>query len=255
MSNYQNQVVLITGAGGGLGAEAARQFGEQGAKLAISDINGDTLEQTSAELKARGFDVFSMVCDVTNEDDVKAFVDGTVEHFGRLDAAINNAGIDPAHNLLADTPLDDYQRTMDINVKGVFLCMKYQIPHMVNQGGGAICNIASVAGIGGAPFMSVYAASKHAVVGLTKTASYEYGRQRVRVNCVCPFITMTDMFEQTLAVMPDRDEAIKKLTQGAGLKRPAQPEEIVQAMLFACDQKNSYMTGHELVVDGGMSAI
>ncbi len=255
MSNYQNQVVLITGAGGGLGAEAARQFGEQGAKLAISDIKGDTLEQTSTELKARGFDVFSMVCDVTNEDDVKAFVDGTVEHFGRLDAAINNAGIDPAHNLLADTPLYDYQRTMDINVKGVFLCMKYQIPHMVNQGGGAICNIASVAGIGGAPFMSVYAASKHAVVGLTKTASYEYGRQRVRVNCVCPFITMTDMFEQTLAVMPDRDEAIKKLTQGAGLKRPAQPEEIVQAMLFACDQKNSYMTGHELVVDGGMSAI
>ncbi|MAZ88057.1 MAG: hypothetical protein CL693_10450 [Cellvibrionaceae bacterium] len=255
MSNYQNQVVLITGAGGGLGAEAARQFGEQGAKLAISDINEDKLEQTSAELKTQGFNVFSRLCDVTHEDDVKAFVDGCVEHFGRLDAAINNAGIDPAHNLLADTPLDDYQRTMDINVKGVFLCMKYQIPHMVKQGGGAICNIASVAGIGGAPFMSVYAASKHAVVGLTKTASYEYGRQRVRVNCVCPFITMTDMFEQTLAVMPDRDEAIKKLTQGAGLKRPAQPEEIVQAMLFACDQKNSYMTGHELVVDGGMSAI
>lgn len=255
MSNYQNQVVLITGAGGGLGAEAARQFGRQGAKLAISDIDADKLEQTSRELIKQGFEVFSMVSDVTCENDVKAFVDGCVEHFGRLDAAINNAGIDPAHNLLADTPLDDYQRTMDINVKGVFLCMKYQIPHMVNQGGGAICNIASVAGIGGAPFMSVYAASKHAVVGLTKTASYEYGRQRVRVNCVCPFITMTDMFEQTLAMMPDRDEAIKKLTQGAGLKRPAQPEEIVQAMLFACDQKNSYMTGHELVVDGGMSAI
>ncbi len=255
MKSYQDQVVMITGASGGLGAQAAKQFGAEGAKLAISDINSEKLSATAKALEAEGYEVFSIVCDVTDEEQVRAFVDGCVDKFGRIDAAINNAGIDPAHNLLADTPLDDYQRTMDINVKGVFLCMKYQIPHMVNQGGGAICNIASVAGVGGAPFMSVYAASKHAVVGLTKTASYEYGRQRVRVNCVCPFITMTDMFEQTLAVMPDRDEAIKKLTAGAGLKRPAQPEEIVQAMLFACDQKNSYMTGHELVIDGGMTAI
>ena len=255
MTSYQDQVVLITGAGGGLGKEAAHQFGAQGAKLAISDINGKTLANTAAELEAKGYEVFYQTCDVANEDQVKSFVDASVDKFGRIDAAVNNAGIDPAHNLLADTPVEDYQRTMDINVKGVFLCMKYQIPHMIAQSGGSICNIASVAGVGGAPFMSVYAASKHAVVGLTKSASFEYGTKGIRVNCVCPFITMTDMFEQTLDLMPDRDQAIKKLTKGAALKRPAQPEEVVQAMLFACDPKNSYMTGHELVVDGGMTAI
>ncbi len=255
MKSYQDQVVMITGASGGLGAEAAHQFGAEGAKLAISDINEEKLKLTAAALEAKGYEVFSIVCDVTNEDQVKSFVDGCVDKFGRIDAAINNAGIDPAHNLLADTPVEDYQRTMDINVKGVFLCMKYQIPHMVSQGGGAICNIASVAGVGGAPFMSVYAASKHAVVGLTKTASFEYGRQRVRVNCVCPFITMTDMFEQTLAGVPDRESAIKQFSKGSALKRAAQPEEVVHAMLFACDKKNSYMTGHELIIDGGMTAI
>ena len=255
MSDYQNQVVMITGASGGLGSEAAHQFGAQGAKLAISDINGEKLSITAAALEAKGYQVFATVCDVTDENQVKAFVDGCIAKFGRIDAAINNAGIDPAHNRLADTSLEDFQRTMDINVKGVFLCMKYQIPQMVAQGGGAICNIASVAGIVGAPSMSAYSASKHAVIGLTKSASYEYGRQKVRVNCVCPFITMTDMFEQTLVVMPNREEAIVNLTKATGLKRPAQPEEIVQAMLFACDKKNSYMTGHELIIDGGLTAI
>jgi len=255
MADYQNQVVMITGASGGLGAEAAHQFGAQGAKLAISDINAEKLALTATALEAKGYEVFSIVCDVTNENHVKAFVDGCMEKFGRIDAAINNAGIDPAHALLADTTLEDFQRTMDINVKGVFLCMKYQIPKMVAQKSGAICTIASVAGVVGAPSMSAYAASKHAVIGLTKSASYEYGRHKVRVNCVCPFITMTDMFEQTLALVPNREEAIVNLTRAAGLKRPAQPEEIVQAMLFACDKKNSYMTGHELIVDGGLTAI
>lgn len=255
MNKYQDQVVMITGASGGLGKEAAQQFGALGAKLAISDINADKLQQTAEALTQAGFDVYSLACDVTNEDQVRAFVSGAVEAFGRIDAAVNNAGIDPAHNLLADIPADDYQRTMDVNVKGVFLCMKHQIPQMITQGGGAICNIASVAGIGGAPHMSVYAASKHAVIGLTKSAAFEYGKKGIRVNAVCPFITMTDMFEQTLDTMPDREEAIKFLTKGAALKRPAQPEEVVQAMLFACDKQNSYMTGHELVVDGGMSAV
>lgn len=255
MNSYQNQVVLITGASGGLGQQAARQFGTQGAKLALSDINEEKLEQLANELRSKDIEVLTRLCDVRNEDQVKAFIDDTVSHYNRLDAAINNAGIDPAHNLLADTPLDDYQRTMDINVQGVFLCMKHQIQYMQAHGGGSICNIASVAGVGGAPFMSAYAASKHAVIGLTKTAAFEYGKFNIRVNAVCPFITMTDMFEQTLSQFPDREAALKHFGKNAALKRVAQPEEIVQAMMFACSKDNSYMTGHELVVDGGMTAV
>lgn len=255
MRNFENQVVLITGASGGLGKEAAFQFGRSGAKVAIGDINAEKLAETTRELQEAGIEVYSLACDVTNESQVKAFIDGTVEVFGRLDAAVNNAGIDPAHNLLADTPVEDYDKTMAVNVKGVFLCMKYQIPHMLAQGSGAICNVSSVAGIGGAPQMSVYAASKHAVIGLTKTAAFEYGKRGIRVNSVCPFITMTDMLEQALVDVPDREAALKYLSKGSALKRVAQPEEVVQAMLFACDKNNSYMTGQELVVDGGMSAI
>lgn len=255
MTSYQNQVVLITGASGGLGQEAARQSGARGAKLALSDINEGKLTQLATELRQKDIQVFTSVCDVRNEDQVKAFIDGTVEHFGQLDAAVNNAGVDPAHNLLADTPLEDYQRTMDINVQGVFLCMKHQIRHMQALGGGAICNIASVAGVGGAPFMSAYAASKHAVIGLTKSAAFEYGKFNIRVNAVCPFITMTDMFEQTLGQFPDREAALKHFGKTTALKRVAQPEEVVQAMLFACNKDNSYMTGHELVVDGGVTAV
>ncbi|NIB44927.1 SDR family oxidoreductase [Pseudomaricurvus alkylphenolicus] len=257
MSQYQDQVVLITGASGGLGREAALQFGQNGAKLALSDINADALEATCAELRDAGIEVFSRVCDVTDETQVNNFVNGAYEHYGRLDAAVNNAGIDPAHNLLADIPLDDYNRTMDINVKGVFLCMKAQIPLMQAQGGGAICNISSVAGVGAAPNMSVYAASKHAVLGLTKSAAHEYGKCKIRVNAVCPFITRTPMLDQSLELVPpgQREAMEKQLGKSAALKRIAEPAEVVTAILFACDKTNSFMTGHELMVDGGMSAL
>ncbi len=255
MNRFQDQVVLITGAAGGLGQEAARQFAAQGARLALTDVHADSLQTVAQALADAGTDVYWLAGDVRQEDQVKGFIDGCIAHYGRLDAAINNAGVDPDHHLMADIPLEDFQRTMDINVKGVFLCMKYQIPHMLNQGGGAICNIASVAGVGGAPYMSAYAASKHAVIGLTKSAAYEYGTRGIRINAVCPFITKTEMFEQTLRTMPDRELAEKKLTWSAALKRAAEPAEIVQGMLFACDKNNSYMTGHELVIDGGMTAI
>jgi NAD(P)-dependent dehydrogenase (short-subunit alcohol dehydrogenase family) len=253
--NYQDQVVLITGASGGIGKEAAFQFGQSGAKVSICDINTDKLAETVNELQQAGIDVFSQACNVTDETQVKAFVDATVDVFGRLDAAINNAGIDPGQQPLADISVADYDNTMAVNVKGVFLCMKYQIPHMQAQGGGAICNISSVAGVSGAPQMSVYAASKHAVIGLTKTAAYEYGKAGIRVNAVCPFITMTDMLEDAIADIPDREEILKQLGKDAALKRLAQPIEVVQAMLFACDKDNSYMTGHEILIDGGVTAV
>jgi NAD(P)-dependent dehydrogenase (short-subunit alcohol dehydrogenase family) len=252
---FTDKVVLITGAGGGIGEIAARQFGEQGAKLILSDINAQTLDKVSSDLQASGIEVFAQAGDVSIPEQVQNLVDEGVKHFGKLDIAVNNAGIDPPHSLLADASLEDYDRTMNINVKGVFLGMKYQIPHLMANGGGSILNVASVAGIGGAPMMGVYAASKHAVIGLTKSAAFEYGKQNIRVNAVCPFITKTNMLEQELSKVPDREAAVKFLSKGSALKRLAEPEEVVAAILFACSPNNSYMTGHELVVDGGMTAV
>lgn len=252
---FENKVVLITGAAGGIGESAALAYAQQGAKLIISDINAEALEALASKLKENGTDVFAQDCDVRDAQQVQALVDEGAAHFGKLDIAVNNAGIDPAHSKLADASIEDYERTMDINVKGVFLGMKYQIPHLIENGGGAIVNIASVAGVGGAPMMGIYAGSKHAVIGLTKSAAFEYGKQKIRVNAVCPFITMTNMLEQTLELAPDREEALKYLGKGSALKRVAQPEEVVESILFASSPKNTYMTGHELVVDGGMTAV
>lgn len=255
MENFKDQVIVITGASGGLGKEAAKQFAHQGAKLALCDINIAALNDLSTELSEQGIEVFSQPCDVSNEQEVQFFIDNTVAHFGRLDIAINNAGIDPKHSPLADMDTRDFERVMDINVKGVYLCMKYQIPHMIKQGGGAICNMSSVAGISGAPFMSAYAASKHAVIGLSKSTAHEYGRAGIRVNSVCPYITMTDMVEQHLKTLDNPEEVLAKYGKASALRRVAQPNEVAKVMLFACDKNNSYMTGQELVVDGGMTAV
>lgn len=255
MENFKDQVVIITGASGGLGKEAAKQFAQQGAKLALCDVNVAALNDLSSELCGQGYEIFSQACDVSQEEQVQSFIDNTVAHFGHLDVSINNAGIDPKHSPLAEMDTQDFDRVMAINVKGVYLCMKYQIPHMIKQGGGAICNMSSVAGISGAPFMSAYAASKHAVIGLTKSVAHEYGRAGIRVNSVCPYITMTDMVEQHLKTLDNREEVLKKYSKASALRRVAQPEEVVKVMLFACDKSNSYMTGQELVVDGGMTSV
>ncbi|GAA5316738.1 MAG: glucose 1-dehydrogenase [Candidatus Pelagadaptatus aseana] len=257
MSRFNDQVVMITGASGGLGREAALSFGKAGAKLVLSDVNQQALADLTEELQGLNISVFSQTCDVTNPEQVQNFIDAAVAHYGKLDAAINNAGIDPAHNKLADTPVDDFDRVMDINVKGVFLCMKAQIPHMQQQGGGNIVNVSSVAGVGAAPMMSSYAASKHAVLGLTRSAAAEYGKHNIRVNAVCPYITRTPMLDQTLELFPEneREAVLRDITKNTALKRAAEPHEVIEAMLFACDKNNSFMTGHTLMVDGGFSAI
>lgn len=257
MSRYDDQVVMITGASGGLGREAALAFGKAGAKLVLSDVNQQALADLTEELKGMDIPVFAKACDVTNPEQVQTFVDEAVDHFGRLDAAINNAGIDPAHNKLAETPVEDFDRVMDINVKGVFLCMKAQIPHMQAQGGGNILNVSSVAGVGAAPMMSSYAASKHAVIGLTKSAAAEYGKHNIRVNAVCPYITRTPMLDQSLELFPEeeREAVLRDITKHSALKRAAEPSEVIAAMLFACDKANSFMTGHPLLVDGGFTAV
>lgn len=255
MLDYNNRVVLITGAGAGIGAEAARQFAKSGATLMLADKNEDNLKGVVAELKELGVNCEGLAGDVSEEQDVQRLVNKTLEHFGKLDVAINNAGVDIGRERLADIETKHFDATMAVNVRGVFLCMKYQIPAMISSQGGAIVNVSSVAGVIGAPNMSAYAASKHAVIGLTKSAAHEYGRQNIRVNAVCPYITQTNMFESVISKAPDRERMLKDVSRPTALKRIAQAGEVAQAMLWACDVNNSYMTGHELMIDGGLTAL
>lgn len=254
MAQYTDQVVLITGAGGGLGKEAAKQFAAAGAKLALCDINEALLSEVAEQLQAEGIEVLHGLCDVTSEDQVKDFITAVLERYGQIDVAINNAGLDPEATPLVEMSLENFERMMNINVRGVFLGMKHQLPVMLKQGRGAILNVSSIAGLNGFAGGSVYAASKHAVIGMSKSAAVEYGRFNIRVNAICPGVTETSMFERTLAGVKDREVAIKRAGADTCLKRHAQPEEIVRGMLFACDPANSYMTGHALLMDGGFSA-
>lgn len=255
MSDYQDKVVLITGASGGIGKACAEAFAQQGAKISICDRNGETLQVTAAEFREKGYTVYDSICDVTQEEQVKAFIEGTLQALGQLDIAVNNAGVEIEHAKLADVSTEAFDTTMAVNVRGVFHCMKYQLPALQKHGGGSILNVASVAGLVGAPFMSHYAASKHAVIGLTRSAAAEYACENIRVNAVCPFITHTDMLERVLELAPDREEAIKSLGKGTPIKRVAQPSEVVHAILLACDPKNTYMTGAEIKVDGGFTGV
>ncbi|RRJ82446.1 SDR family NAD(P)-dependent oxidoreductase [Aestuariirhabdus litorea] len=255
MSDFQGKVVLITGAANGIGREAALQFAARGARLGISDIDQSALDACAEQIREAGAEVVAVPCDVREPDQVSRFVDAVVDRFGRLDIAINNAGVELSHAKLAEVTLEAFDTTMAVNVRGVFLCMQQQLPQMVAQGGGVILNVSSVAGLGGAPTMSHYAASKHAVIGLTKSAAVEYGKSNVRVNALCPFITQTDMLERTLALMPDREEALARLTAPAPLRRAATAHEVVSAMLMVCHPDNSYMSGAEIKVDGGYCAL
>ena len=177
MSNFNNKVVLITGAGNGIGRATAIAFAEQMAKVVVSDVSHAAGEETVALIHKAGGTATFIPCDVTNDRQVQALVDGTIEAYGQLDIAFNNAGIEIEVGKLAEGIEDVYDKIMDVNVKGVWRCMKYQIPEMLKQSSSVIINTASVAGLGAAPKMSIYAASKHAVIGLTKSAAIEYGKK------------------------------------------------------------------------------
>jgi NAD(P)-dependent dehydrogenase (short-subunit alcohol dehydrogenase family) len=247
--SYKDQVVMITGAASGFGALLARELAGMGARLVLGDRNVDGLERVAAGLRESGAQVVAQACDVTSETQVAALVTAAVTAFGRLDVGVNNAGIAGTLKPLIETEEADLDLCFAVNAKGVLFGMKYQIRQMLAQGGGVILNVASMAGLGGAPKLAAYAAAKHAVVGLTRTAAVEYARSNIRVNAVCPFYTQTPMLlESGLADIRDR------LTKGAPMKRLGEPEEIVAVMLMLCAKENSYMNGQAIGVDGGASA-
>ena len=258
MGRFGGATVLITGAAGGLGRGAAKGFAAEGARLILSDMDHAALENLAATLDT---ETAILAGDIADEAVSEALVTLAVEKFGRLDVAVNNAGIVQSFVRLPQVASDEARRVLEIDLLGVFYAMKHQIPQMEQQfkatgKGGAIVNIASVAGLVGAPKLSVYAAAKHGVVGLTKSAAAEYATKGVRINAICPAHTRTAMVDGfvRLSGAPEA-EALAELTRGVPMKRVGEVDEIVTAILFAADPANSFMTGHALAIDGGVGAV
>ncbi|GGW89570.1 SDR family NAD(P)-dependent oxidoreductase [Alteromonas halophila] len=248
--NFHNQVVIITGAANGFGRLLAHELATRGARLVLSDIDEENLKRCKDEL-ATHTQVVSVSGSVADEALARTLVETAQSQFGQLDIAVNNAGIahtpGPTHEMTED--IIDTQ--MAVNLKGVMFGMKYQIPAMLANGRGHVLNVSSLAGLGGAPKGAAYAAAKHAVVGVTRTAAVEYGRKNVRVNAICPFYSPTNILDMDGYTSK---EARDQLAAGCPMKRLAQPQEVVNAMVLMLSPLNSYMNGQSIAVDGGVTA-
>ena len=247
----RGKTAIVTGASAGIGRAAAFAFADQGVNVTVADIDVDRGEHTAAELGARDVDAFFMRTDVSDPSDVARLVSSTVERFGRLDFAFNNAGTEGAQALTADCTVDDWNRTIAINLTGVFLCLREEIPRMLAGGGGAIVNNSSVAGLVGFAGISAYTASKHGIVGLTKTAALEYATQGIRVNAVCPGVIQTEMIAR---FTHGDDAAAAQLVATEPVGRLGTPEEIADAVVWLCSEHASFVTGQAIAVDGGYVA-
>lgn len=252
--DFSGQVALITGAASGFGQLLAHELGRRGARLVLGDINEEALATVADELAGDGIDFRSKRCDVSVEADCAALVELANSAFGRLDLAVNNAGIAPPMMRLEETDEAEMDRQYNVNLKGVMFGLKYQLPLMKRHGGGAILNVSSMAGLGGAPKIASYAAAKHAVIGVTKTAAVENAKYGVRVNAICPFFTLTPMVTGIETPGVSGEEMQVFLATGCPMKRLGQPEEVVAAMLMLLSPKMTYITGQALAVDGGVSA-
>jgi len=258
MGRFEGLTVLVTGATGGFGRRAAERFAEGGARLVLSDIDKGPLGDLAASLPV---ETAALAGDIADESLSERLVALTLQRFGRLDIALNNAGVAQSFVKLPMVPSDEARRIVEIDLLGVFYAMKHQIPQMEAQfretkKGGTIVNIASVAGVAGAARLSVYAAAKHGVVGLTRSAAAECATKGVRINAVCPSFARTNMVGEFVKLAGGKEiEALAELTRGVPMKRVAEVDEVVEVILFAADPKNSFMTGHTLSVDGGIAAI
>jgi NAD(P)-dependent dehydrogenase (short-subunit alcohol dehydrogenase family) len=245
------KVALITGGTSGIGRDAAVLFAREGAKVVVTGRRESEGQESVALVRKAGGQAIFLKGDVSQSADVQSMIRKTVDTYGRLDVAFNNAGVEGKWMPIVDLPEEQFDQVTSINVKGVWLCLKYEMQQMLKQGGGgAIVNMSSVAGLMGSAGASVYVASKHAVIGLTRTAALEGAQHGIRVNTVCPAVIETAMAERAFA-----DPQVKKRVLSMHpLGRFGKPMEIAEAVLWMCSDQSSFMTGHEIVLDGGMLA-
>lgn len=247
----EEKVGLVTGGASGFGRAISLAFARDGAKVVVADVDVKGGEETVGMVKKLGADAIFVRCDVSQASDVVKMLAKTVEAYGRLDCAVNNAGIAGPIVPIVDYPDDVWARVLNINLTGVWFCMKHEVVQMLKQGGGTIVNISSAAGLIGVPGSSGYTAAKHGVIGVTKTVALEYAKAGIRVNAVCPGAFRTPMLNQVLEACPD----MQKFYDAAHpIGRMGDPKELADAVVWLCSDRSSFVTGHSLSVDGGLTA-
>lgn len=248
---FEKKVALVTGAGQGMGLAAARAFAEEGAAVALADRDEALVRKAAHDLTDAGHKAIAIRCDVTDEQQVREMVNRTVAEFGRLDAAFNNAGVQSPAIETADAASEEFDRVTAINLKSVWMCMKYELQQMRKQGSGAIVNNSSIGGLIGLPGRAIYHAAKHGVIGLTKSAALEYAARGITINAVCPGTINTPMVAEMIAKDPQAMEGILKMQP---IGRLGTAEEVASAVLWLCSPGAAFVVGHALAVDGGFTA-
>ncbi|ADB38214.1 glucose 1-dehydrogenase [Spirosoma linguale] len=247
---FAGKVAFVTGAGTGIGRATALAFSSRGASVVIADVAEETLQETAQLIEKQGGHSLAVVCDVTQEKQIKMALDKAIDTFGRLDYAFNNAGVEQPKAPLADIEVAEWDRIINTDLRSMFLCMKHEIPLLLSQGGGAIVNTSSGAGVKGIEGQTAYAAAKHGIIGLTKSAALDYAAQNIRINAVCPGFIDTPMMDRFSGGTEEgRHEVISQEPIG----RAGKPEEIADAVIWLCSEASSFIVGHALVVDGGQT--
>ncbi len=248
---FENKVSLVTGGAAGIGKAIALAFAKEGAKVVVSDVNADKGEETAKLAKEAGAEAIFIKADVSKKSDVENLISKTVEKFGSLDFAVNNAGVEGNQAPTAESAEDNWDFVINVNLKGTWLCMKSEIQQMLEQKSGVIVNISSIAGVVGFQGLTAYSASKGGVNQLTKAAALEYAQSGIRINAICPGVIRTEMVDRVISKNPDMEKALKA---GTPVGRLGKPEEIASAVTWLCTDDAAFVIGHPMIIDGGWVA-